>query len=98
MNTTWSYHKLKVKRDSNKITEQHIGQLLNKFANNEKIIEGTVEKALITSDFKSPSKYYDMLPRFAQIEILKHEMVDNKNTCKLLKESQVIVENLYNTI
>lgn len=93
-----SYHKLKVKRDSNKITEQHIGQLLNKFANNEKIIEGTVEKALITSDFKSPSKYYDILPRFAQIEILKHEMVDIKNTCKLLKESQVIVENLYNTI
>ena len=90
-----SYNKLKVKREEKKITERHIYDLFNRFKKDTNEIEKVIEKALIVSNFESHSKFYKHLPRFAQIEVLKYELVDIKNTVKVLKESRINIENLY---
>lgn len=93
-----TYNKLKVKKDEKKITEKHILDLFNRMKGNTSEIEKIIEKALMSSEFESHSKFYKHLPRFAQIEVLKYELVDIKNTEKVLKESKINVENLYETI
>lgn len=93
-----SYNKLKVKRDDKKITEKHIVDLFERVGENAHIIESIIEKSLISSEFQSNSKFYEDLPRFGQIEVLKYELVDIKNTKKVLDESEMIIENLYERI
>ena len=93
-----TYDKIKVKRGDKRINENHILQLLERAKEDLDDIEKTIEKSLIESKFKSHSKFYDRLPRFAQIEVLKYELLDIMNTRKLLKESDIRVENLYEGI
>lgn len=93
-----AYNKIKVKKTEKKITENHILDLLNRLKKNTKQIEEKIEKSLISSNYESQSKFYKHLPRFAQVEVLKYELVDIKNTEKVLLESEVNVENLYNRI
>lgn len=93
-----TYNKVKVKRDEKKIKENHILELFKKAKNDLCNIEEIIEKSLMESKFQSHSKFYDHLPRFAQIEVLKYELLDIKNTEKLIKESNIIVENLYERI
>lgn len=95
---TITYNKIKVKRDEKKIKEDHIVELFNKVRNEISMLREYVEKSLVSSDFKSHSKFYEHLPRFAQIEVLKYELLDIPNTEKLLKESNIVIENLYERI
>lgn len=93
-----SYNKLKVKRDEKKVTETHIIDLFKRLKGNTEEIENIIEKSLISSKYESHSKFYKHLPSFAQIEVMKHELVDIKNTVKVLEESKINIENLYDTL
>lgn len=95
---TTSYNKLKIKREEKEITERHIYDIFNRFKNDTNEIEQVTEKALVSSNFESHSKFYKHLPRFAQIEVLKYELVDIRNTVKVLKESRINIENLYDRL
>jgi len=93
-----SYNKLKVRKTEKNICEKHILDLFNSFKTDTDKLEEIIEKALISSNFESHSKFYKHLPRFAQIEVLKYELVDIKNTVKVLKESKINIENLYDRL
>lgn len=92
------YNKLKVKRDEKKITATHILDLFKRLKGNTIEIENSIEKALISSKYESHSKFYKHLPRFAQIEVMKYELVDIKNAVKVLEESKISIENLYDRL
>ncbi|SHD77390.1 DEAD/DEAH box helicase [Schnuerera ultunensis] len=93
-----SYDKLKVRKVEKNITEKHILDIFNRLKTDTDKMEEIIEKALISSNFESHSKFYKHLPRFAQIEVLKYELVDIKNTVKLLKESNINIENIYDRL
>ncbi len=93
-----TYNKLKVKRDEKKITEKYILDIFNRLKGNTIEIENIIEKALISSKFESHTKFYKHLPRFAQVEVLKWELVDIKKTVKVLNNSKISIENLYESI
>lgn len=93
-----SYNKIKIKKTEKRITEEHILDLFNRIKKNTNEIENIIEKSLIASNFESQSKFYKHLPRFAQIEVLKYELVDIENTEKVLRESIIEIENIYNEI
>ena len=96
---TTSYNKLKIiKREEKEITERHIYDLFNRFKDDTNELKQVTEKALISSNFESHSKFYKHLPRFAQIEVLKYELLDIRNTVKVLKESRISIENLYDRL
>ena len=93
-----SYNKLKVRKTEKNLNEKHILDLFNRFKTDTDKLEEIIEKALISSNFQSHSKFYKYLPRFAQIEVLKYELVDIKNTVKVLEESKISIENLYDRL
>lgn len=93
-----SYNKIRIKKAESKITEGHVLDLFGRFKKDTKEIENIVGKALALSNFEGHSKFFKYLPRFAQIEVLKHELVDIENTIKALEESKINIENLYNSI
>jgi len=93
-----SYNKLKVRKAEKNISEKHILDLFNRFKTDTDRLEEIIEKALISSNFEGHSKFYKHLPRFAQIEVLKYELVDIKNTEKVLKESKINIENIYDRL
>lgn len=86
------YDKLSLKKGDKGINENHILNFLKEVKNDKNKIEKMAEKALISSEYISRTKFYEDLPRFAQIEILKHELVDIENTEKLLRESEIIMD------
>ena len=93
-----SYNKLKVRKTEKNLNEKHILDLFNRFKTDTDKLEEIIEKALISSNFQSHSKFYKYLPRFAQIEVLKYELVDIKNAVKVLEESKISIENLYDRL
>lgn len=68
------------------LRENHILNFLKELRNDKDKIEKIAEKAFISSEYISKTKFYEDLPRFAQIEVLKHELVDIKNTERLLMD------------
>ncbi|MBN9646949.1 hypothetical protein J0L31_08095 [Terrisporobacter glycolicus] len=77
------------------INEKHILSLLTRLNGNKYEIEQMAEGSIINSNYESNSKFYERLPRFAQVEVLKYELLDIDNLNILISESEIIVENLY---
>lgn len=98
MDFSIGYDRLKLKKGSIKINEEDILNLLKQYSLNDSEIETAIDEALILDEYRSHSKFYDDLPRFAQIEVLKYELFDIQNTKKLLKNSRVSTFNFYNEL
>lgn len=91
------YDKLKLRKLDKSINEIHLVSLLNRLNGNKYEIEQMAEGAIINSNYESNSKFYDRLPRFAQVEVLKYELLDTDNLNTLIHDSKVIVERFYDS-
>jgi len=90
-----NYFSLKVMTEDIKINAAHITDYINQVCADPEVIEKRVRDALINSSYESNAKFFELLPRFAQVEILVDELVDIPNLNKLLSNSKVLITDYY---
>lgn len=92
---TVNYRRLRVKSKNVNINEDDVVKVLNKIKNDEFNLEEIITSELIMGEYKSRTKFFDVLPKHAKSEVLKYEMVDIKHTILVIKEFELKVENLF---
>lgn len=91
---TLTYEKIKIKKNkhSNTMNSTSIKSYLEGLDSVNKL-SVDIEEAIIKDDrLDSNSKFFNMLPKFSQVKVLKYELLDIKNTILYLKDISIIID------
>lgn len=90
---TSNYFSLKIEPREVKINENNIIDYIRKLQAHTESIAIKIRNILFTANFESNTKFFEYLPRFAQVELLVSELVDVQNLDKLVTNSEVIISD-----
>ncbi|WP_313558811.1 DEAD/DEAH box helicase [Ruminiclostridium cellobioparum] len=90
-----NYFSLKVTREDIQIKASDIIEYVQQLCNQLDFVEKNIRDALTTSGYESGAKFFEYLPRFAQVELLVSELVDIPNFYVLLRNAEIDITDLY---